>query len=133
MAPSVYVFNVFTFLNTVVPPRRRDIVGELPPEMGCHILRMLDIDSLVNVVLVSLQWQNLCLHDPVLCRRIMAYIHERRRVKKENRAVDTRLRTVRSIFLDFFKKRTSSACGKRKRSGEPQVTEPPTKRRAMRF
>lgn len=55
-------------------PEKRDILGELPPEISSLILRKLDDSSLLNAALVSRTWLGRCASDPVLRDRARKHI-----------------------------------------------------------
>ncbi|KAF6211513.1 hypothetical protein GE061_012025 [Apolygus lucorum] len=97
MAPSFNSSSFLNFLNLIIPSRKTDIVGNLPPEIGCLVLRQLDEATLINVISVSRYWRELCLMDPVLAKRIKNYRNEKKRLRQAQRVYDGRSRSIPAI------------------------------------
>ncbi|XP_066909300.1 uncharacterized protein [Halyomorpha halys] len=110
MQPLFYFTSLFAASECLLEEermrkdKRRDLLGNLPPELASSILRYLDVSDLLTMMDVNSKWSLLIDSDPILRRRLARARAAYKRVEKENRDYEAR-RTLSKLRKNEVRKR----------------------------
>lgn len=96
MQAHVYLTSLFAVAESLLreegrrKERKRDHLGNLPPEMALFIFRYLRVTDLLTMMDVDAKWGVLIDSDPILRRRLTLAKSTLRKIPKENRDSNAR-------------------------------------------
>lgn len=96
MMPLIYFTSLFAITENLlkeesrIKERRKDLLGNLPPEMASMIFRYLEVMDLLTMMDVDPKWAVLIDSDPILRRRLTRAKSTFRKIPKENRDSNAR-------------------------------------------
>jgi hypothetical protein len=126
MEPFYNLMCIFNVAGLINARAKKDIIGHLPPEVACIILRYvfviyyistliipytqwdisrfmsiifrkLDVESLINCMKVDNYWRELCKSDPLLRSKILSYIKSNKRYSSRKENMPVRIRGLNKI------------------------------------